>query len=242
MNTKDEINSEKLISSQPNHSGLSAVIHPLALLNITDHFTRIKVQSTSQWDQYKVIGILLGSQSGRKITISNSFELKININCPNETTQNLSVIIDEPYLESKQDHLRQIFPDLDAIGWYSFGSYPTILECELQQKYIQTRIDSPLYLQFQVQNLINENIEFHPTLNNRTDLPLVIYEPFYDGNKNIFIEIPDYYVETDFIQRMALAAMVQAKGAHETCSSPTIPGETKCQDELDSPSKHFMVE
>lgn len=56
-------------------SGLSFLLHPLILLNVSDHHTRT-VAMTGSRDQ-RVRGILLGSQAGRTIEIVNSFEMKV---------------------------------------------------------------------------------------------------------------------------------------------------------------------
>ncbi|KAJ9061655.1 hypothetical protein DSO57_1039819 [Entomophthora muscae] len=73
-----------------------------------------------------------------------------------------------------------------------------------------------------------------PSLKNRTDLPLAIYEPFYDVTRTIFIEVPDYAVETESTQRMALAAMAQAEGA--STSGPVPMEESELAVIQDSPA------
>lgn len=72
-----------------------------------------------------------------------------------------------------------------------------------------------------------------PSLKNRTDLPLAIYEPFYDVKRTIFIEVPDYAVETESTQRMALAAMAQAEGA--SIAGPVPMEESDSSATQDSP-------
>ncbi|KAJ9061654.1 hypothetical protein DSO57_1018508 [Entomophthora muscae] len=104
MDVDSGVNAETVVSIQPNHSGLSVVIHPLALLNITDHFTRIQVQATSQKEHSKVIDILLGTQAGRKISICNSFEVKVQLSQGNADCEYPEIIVDETYLSSKQEH------------------------------------------------------------------------------------------------------------------------------------------
>lgn len=57
-------------------SGLSFLLHPLVLLNISDHHTRTVAMTGSR--AQRVRGILLGAQSGRTIEIVNSFEMKVD--------------------------------------------------------------------------------------------------------------------------------------------------------------------
>ena len=54
-------------------SGLTFKLHPLVIVNISDHYTRIKAQRGGT--PSRVIGCLLGCQSGRTVEIFNSFEL-----------------------------------------------------------------------------------------------------------------------------------------------------------------------
>lgn len=54
---------------------VSIQLHPLAVLNISDHLTRAKYLTGKDKD-YRVIGALLGTQSGRNIDIVNTVEVK----------------------------------------------------------------------------------------------------------------------------------------------------------------------
>lgn len=80
-------------------SSVSVSLHPLVVMNISDHFTRVRVQQeepttthkgvyskwSTPWGTYCppfphaiVYGALLGVQEGRNIEICNSFELLVN--------------------------------------------------------------------------------------------------------------------------------------------------------------------
>ena len=60
-------------------SGLNFLLHPLVLLNISDHHTRTVCNTVAMTGSraQRVRGILLGAQSGRTIEIVNSFEMKV---------------------------------------------------------------------------------------------------------------------------------------------------------------------
>ena len=62
-------------SEAASSSGLNFLLHPLVLLNISDHHTRTVAMTGSR--AQRVRGILLGAQSGRTIEIVNSFEMKV---------------------------------------------------------------------------------------------------------------------------------------------------------------------
>jgi COP9 signalosome complex subunit 6 len=73
-------------------------LHPLVIINISDHFTRAKVETNhpNANPAPRVIGALLGVQNGRNVEISNSFELVYH-------TLEGSIVIDTDYLKSKQE-------------------------------------------------------------------------------------------------------------------------------------------
>jgi len=53
---------------------LQVQIHPLVVLNVSDHFTRARYRVTNR-DAYRTIGLLFGRQEGRLLEIENSLEL-----------------------------------------------------------------------------------------------------------------------------------------------------------------------
>lgn len=67
------------VESSPNHNNeenqnsgaLDVSLHPLVIVNISDHYTRSKVRNGEE----RVFGCLIGKQEGRKAEIINSFEL-----------------------------------------------------------------------------------------------------------------------------------------------------------------------
>ncbi|KAL0320945.1 UNVERIFIED_CONTAM: COP9 signalosome complex subunita [Sesamum radiatum] len=66
-------------------SGLTFKLHPLVIVNISDHYTRVKSQSlppnsasaadASSLPPPRVFGCVIGVQRGRTVEIFNSFEL-----------------------------------------------------------------------------------------------------------------------------------------------------------------------
>ncbi len=71
----------------------------LVLINISDHATRIKANSPDAQSPPRVLGCLLGQQSGRVVDISNSLELKYSAG-------NEGIVIDEAYLIKKQEQCK----------------------------------------------------------------------------------------------------------------------------------------
>lgn len=56
-------------------SGLSLSLHPLPILNISEHLTRMKLRTNA--NNPFVLGALLGTQNGREVDIVNTFELAV---------------------------------------------------------------------------------------------------------------------------------------------------------------------
>lgn len=105
-------------SSSSSSSGLTFKLHPLVILNISDHYTRVKSQSqppqlissahannggdsasasassSQPSPPPRVFGCVIGVQRGRTVEIFNSFELLYDL-----TTLSL----DRTFLEKKQD-------------------------------------------------------------------------------------------------------------------------------------------
>lgn len=92
-------------------SGLTFKLHPLVMLNISDHFTRVKTQlnppssscatgnipaavGATFPQNFRVYGCVIGAQRGRTVEIFNSFELVFD-----PTTDSL----DRAFLEKKQE-------------------------------------------------------------------------------------------------------------------------------------------
>jgi COP9 signalosome complex subunit 6 len=90
---------------------VSAFLHPLVIMNISEHWTRLRAQEGSP---QLVFGALIGRQKGRNIEIMNSFEL-------NYTVENDNIQINRVFYLQKEEQFKQVFPDLDFLGWYTTG-------------------------------------------------------------------------------------------------------------------------
>ncbi|MBA0708532.1 hypothetical protein Golax_023640, partial [Gossypium laxum] len=167
-------------------SGLTFKLHPLVIVNISDHYTRVKSQlnlppsltSTSsaaisnnnnnnsnggqnnQQPPPRVYGCVIGVQRGRTVEIFNSFELIYD-----PSTRSL----DRSFLEKKQELYKKVFPHFYVLGWYSTGSDAQESDMHFHKALMDIN-ESPLYV------LLNPAI--NPA---QKDLPVTIYESVY-GN------------------------------------------------------------
>lgn len=71
-------------------------LHPLVLMNISEHWTRIRAQEGSAQSVY---GALIGKQEGRKIEVFNSFELKYE-------TIDGDIVINRDYYNTKEEQCK----------------------------------------------------------------------------------------------------------------------------------------
>ena len=136
---------------------------PLLFLLSSEYF-RTKAQNSRPIPVY---GALIGKQNGRDIELMNSFELDTQVI---EGT----VVIDMDYYKTKEEQFKQVFSDMDFLGWYCTGDSPSPMDITVHQQICQQINESPLFLQLS------------PGKQNATELPVCLYESVIDmiGGKN----------------------------------------------------------
>nr|CAG4640998.1 EOG090X08WI [Eulimnadia texana] len=90
------------------------VVHPLVLLSVVDHFTRMgKIGN-----QKRVVGVLLGSNKGKGLLdVSNSFAVPFD-----EDDKDKSVwFLDHDYLENMYGMFKKVNAREKIVGWYHTG-------------------------------------------------------------------------------------------------------------------------
>jgi COP9 signalosome complex subunit 6 len=190
-------------------AGLDIKLHPLVLINISDHFTRAKVQQTDNTNkQPRVIGALYGTQEGRTVEIRTSFEL---IYSHDESGK---IILDTEYVTRKKTQYEQVFPKYEVLGWYSTSD--TILPGDdLIHAQIMEFNDSPLFL------TLSTNFS-----SKMKELPLTLYESsvqLVDDTKHIqFTKIP-YKIETEESERIGVDHVANLEAGAGTVTSTLVP-------------------
>ncbi|KAI8047493.1 maintenance of mitochondrial structure and function-domain-containing protein [Thamnidium elegans] len=198
-----------IVSNASSSSGLSISVHPLVLLNISDHYTRTKLQTPAAIENGRMYGALLASQSGRDIDIINSFDLPLSVNGKDD------VQLDKAFLLYKLDQLKQVFPTLDFMGWYSLGPKPTESDLKLHEQFLQVN-DSVLFLQMDPNALSGGEREF----------PIDIYESIIDmvdeRTRLVFIK-STYKVETGEAECIAVDHVAKpSSSSHDTGLGNTL--------------------
>lgn len=119
--------------------GLAVLVHPLVLVSISDHATREKVRRRSHF--VRVVGALLGRQSGRTLELFNSFEVVFH------TAGDGKAVIDMGYLLQKLEKFLTVFSDLEFLGWYSNGLTltPSADDVQVHQQLLALN-ENPIFL------------------------------------------------------------------------------------------------
>ncbi|EFA77224.1 Mov34/MPN/PAD-1 family protein [Heterostelium album PN500] len=153
VTTANELVLEK--SSNSAASGLQIDLHPLVIINISDHFTRSKVEQTNTDHATRVIGVLTGQQNGRNIEIFNSFELVLTA----------TKLLDLEYLRKKHEQFKKVFPTYEILGWYATGSKVTQEDLAIHKQIMELN-ESPIFLM----------LDTTAATLNAKDLPIAVYE------------------------------------------------------------------
>ncbi|KAK9829883.1 hypothetical protein WJX72_008457 [[Myrmecia] bisecta] len=170
-------------------SGLDFKLHPLVLINVSDHHTRVKANGVQQGDGGgRVLGCLLGNQDGRVVDVSNSFEILYKV-----TPEGIE--IDQEFLVKKRDQYKQVFPKLDVVGWYATGADVHEHDMALHKKVMEIN-ESPVFL------LLDPAIRVL-----RKDIPVRLFESelhTVDGRPTFIFVQAKYTVETSEAERIGV--------------------------------------
>ena len=144
---------------------LAVKLHPLVVLNISDHWTRTMVRAGGP---RRVVGALLGEQNGRTLEVFTSFEL-----IGKEGEEGDPDDLDFTYLEEKKLHYNAVFPTYEVLGWYSTGRALTPSHTVIH-KAVSKCNECPVLLQMDTQP------------ENSSTLPIWMYESSMQGMSGVF--------------------------------------------------------
>ncbi|TVU05285.1 hypothetical protein EJB05_48443 [Eragrostis curvula] len=191
-------------SAASSSSGLTFKLHPLVIVNVSDHYTRVKAQAACSGDSSsssgaaagqppRVFGCVIGVQRGRTVEIFNSFELVLDP---------VSGTLDRAFLEKKQELYKKVFPDFYVLGWYSTGSDVQDTDMLIHKALMDVN-ESPVYL------LLNPAINL-----SQKDLPVTIYESelhVIDGSPQLIFVRSNYTIETVEAERISVDHVAHLK-------------------------------
>lgn len=176
-------------------------LHPLVIMNISEHWTRIRAQGGQP---AQVIGALIGTQSGRNIEVMNSFELKFKI-------LDGEILIDMEYYNTKEGQYKQVFKDLEFLGWYTTGNEPNESDINVH-KQICVINECPILL------------KLSPQSRNFDQLPVRLYESIIDlvhgDTKMLFVNLP-YTLATEEAERIGVDHVARMS-SHESSGKSIV--------------------
>jgi COP9 signalosome complex subunit 6 len=191
-----------VIDKESGGGALQIDIHPLVIINISDHFTRAKVESKTPTIP-RVIGAVLGIQNGRNVEITNSFELVYDV-------VDRAIVVDFDYLKRKQEQFKKVFPTNDFLGWYSTGHAVLPSDIEVHKQFLEIN-ESPIYVLLDVEAAFSHSTR---------DLPISIFESelhiIQDQPTLLFAKVP-YRIQTGEAERIGVdhVARVMPSGGTE---------------------------
>lgn len=198
----------KVMAASGTTGSVCVALHPLVIMNISEHWTRIRAQ---EGKPQQVIGALIGKQKGRNIDIMNSFELLFD-------TIEGNIVIDKDYYTIKEQQFKQVFSDLDFLGWYTTGESPTEGDIGVHKQVCGIN-ESPVFLKLNPQA-------------RHTELPLAMYESvidLVDGQATmLFVELP-YTLATEEAERIGLDHMARMSAAGESGESSLVAQHLQAQ-------------
>jgi len=176
------MSSDNKSNNSNNKQGLQIFLHPLVVINVSDHHTRQRFSSEGARPVY---GCILGQQHGRKVEMFNSFEFIID----NETQINIE------YLKTRQEQYNKTMEGCEILGWYSTGSEITKTHTMLHEQ-MEEISEAPLFLR--LDPLISSS---------STKLPISIYEStltVVNGEPKITFRDVPFRIETTELERVGV--------------------------------------
>lgn len=203
----DEVVQKNVLAASGSTGSVSVSLHPLVIMNISEHWTRVRAQ---EGIPPQVIGALIGKQTGRNLEIMNSFELVFD-------RIEGDIIIDKDYYTTKEQQFKQVFSELDFLGWYTTGD--SVSESDVKvHKQICEIYESPVFL------------KLNP-VGRHTELPVAMYESIIDlvsGEATmLFVELL-YTLSTEEAERIGLDHMARMS-TNESGESSLVAEQLQAQ-------------
>jgi len=177
-------NAFRVMASSGTVGSVSISLHPLVIMNVSEHWTRLRAQEGS--DQL-VYGALIGKQKGRNIEIMNSFELLFS--CIGD-----DVIIDRDYYTTKEEQFKQVFSEMDFLGWYTTGETPNERDIRVHKQLCEIN-ECPVLM------------KLDPRPKNTDQLPVSMYESVIDlvsGEATMLFVPLTYTLATEEAERIGV--------------------------------------
>lgn len=154
----------------------TVTVSPLVLLSVVDHYNRVAKDSSNK--NKRVVGVILGDNSGDIIRVTNSYAIPFE-----EDDKNPDVwFLDHNFIESMGDMFRKINAKEKLIGWYHSGPKLRQSDLKINDIVFKKFVGSPLLL----------IVDVKPKLDIPTDAYIAVDDIKVDGSaaERTFVHVP----------------------------------------------------
>jgi COP9 signalosome complex subunit 6 len=175
----------------------SIAVHPLAIMSISDHWTRSL--STLHAQAGDTLGVLLGQVLDGKLSVVASFELLVDRQCES------SISIVEDKAKAHMERLQEVYVGMDVVGWYTFG--------DRLREAVHAPLHARLTEMFQNEGMLLLLMDASPQEGRqggaRPNLPVYVFESRAKA-QNEFVQVC-FAVEAEELETIAINAAIQAE-------------------------------
>ncbi|CAN0222104.1 unnamed protein product, partial [Phaeothamnion confervicola] len=114
------------------------LLHPLAIISISDHYTRVSVGGSHLPASSRIFGLLFGVQEGLDVSIYDAVEVGYD-------DDKGRIVVNAVAVEKQKELLTAVYPTYELLGWYSVGSEATEADVDVQ-KQMTRHNESPIFL------------------------------------------------------------------------------------------------
>ncbi|KAH8092348.1 hypothetical protein JL720_5317 [Aureococcus anophagefferens] len=109
-------------------------LHPLAIVGVSDHFTRVKLGGARVAPDSPVLGLLFGKQVGLDVAVFDAIELSM-----------ADGKLDHDFLKKQAELFTDVYADRELLGWYCLAKSATPAHLDLHREFLAYN-ESPLCL------------------------------------------------------------------------------------------------
>lgn len=203
-------------------SNLSVLVHPQAMLVMSNHFTRVK------YDDINVhlpvhVGLLLGQAAAARLEVNAAIELLV-------TDEKGQLKIDQAFIDNAYKDIHKFsFPQDSPIGWYACEKLSDELRSEL------TPLVEQLIADYDSQSRLFGEFIYDPKANSGTEFksPLTLYL-----SHNLSLEPIDFTYQAEPAERIAMLQL-QSEGSAENQTQFTAKAFQSLDHDLELVQKYL---
>jgi len=205
MGTTTTASSTASRSAEAKEGGRHVLLHPLAIVGVSDHLTRVKLGGSKQPRTAPVMGLLFGTQSDSlAVSICDATEVAYD-----EKTLKM----DEAFLRKQVELYTAVYKDKELLGWYAVAPRAGPEHLALHKDFLKFN-EAPLFLMMDPAGASAQD--------DKKSLPISIFEyelhVVDDAPTMLFVDVP-YALETLQAEQIAMESVTKNRsGTSETAA------------------------